>query len=72
MPSIYHGWQLTDNSDYSRFIERWAIAHSSDGEFGVPFPENHVELPSSEPDGNEMGGNVSPDDFGPGPDPPDH
>lgn len=75
LPSLVHGQQLTVSLDYSRFIERWAIAHSSDGEFGVPFPENHVELPSPEPNGNQMNENISPDEFsgpGPGTDAPDH
>jgi hypothetical protein len=70
-----HSRQLTCRSDYNRFIERWAIAHSSDGEFGVPFPENLVELPSSELNGNQMNGNTSPDEFGEpvsGSDLPDH
>lgn len=34
-------------ADYQRFLEQWVLAHSSDSEFrGVPFPADHVELPS--------------------------
>lgn len=58
-----HNWRLTWSPDYSRFIERWALAHSSDGEFGVPFPENHVELPSPELNGNQVNGNTPADGF---------
>jgi hypothetical protein len=48
----HQGPELTETpEDFNRFIERWSIAHSSDGEFGVPFPVNHVELPSPEMNG---------------------
>jgi hypothetical protein len=39
--------------DYRRFLEQWALAHSADSDFrGVPFPMDHVELPSPEIMGN--------------------
>ncbi|KAH7369102.1 hypothetical protein B0T11DRAFT_70553 [Plectosphaerella cucumerina] len=45
----YLGIQFTRREDYSRFLENWVFAHSSDSEFhGIPFPPNHVELPSPE------------------------
>jgi hypothetical protein len=38
-----------DPSDYRRFLEQWAIAHTADSEFsGVPFPTDRYELPSPE------------------------
>jgi hypothetical protein len=49
-------------SDYSRFIVRWNEAHNADGEFEVPFPTNHVELPS--PHINGMGERASLEMFG--------
>ncbi|SPN97810.1 uncharacterized protein DNG_01322 [Cephalotrichum gorgonifer] len=43
----YLGIQFTSRSDYRQFIEAWAHAHRSDGEFhGVPFPQHRAELES--------------------------
>lgn len=50
--------------DYHRFIERWVFAHSSESEFDVPFPVNHVELPSPEVNGGQMNELESPGGFG--------
>lgn len=34
-------------ADYRRFMERWAVWHNADRGFrGMPFTQNHVELPS--------------------------
>lgn len=48
----YLGIQFTRNDrvqpgsdDYRRFLQLWDFAHDADGEFDVPFPTNHVELP---------------------------
>ncbi|KAL3961690.1 hypothetical protein ACCO45_003213 [Purpureocillium lilacinum] len=39
--------QFSSRSDYRRFLEAWAYAHSTDRDFqGLPFPPNHFELPS--------------------------
>ena len=35
-----------NRSDYARFLDRWNYAHNSEAEFDVPFPTNHIELPS--------------------------
>ncbi|KAG6008963.1 hypothetical protein E4U21_003515 [Claviceps maximensis] len=45
----YLSIQFSSRHDYRRFLEMWVCAHSADREFqGVPFPQNHVELPSPE------------------------
>jgi hypothetical protein len=45
----YLSLQFTNTRDYHRFLDRWASAHGSDRDFqGIPFPPNHVELPSPE------------------------
>ena len=63
--------RLTDNPDYNRFIQRWAVAHSSDGEFTTPFPENRFELPSDDMNGPDGGGDYVLDGQA-GPSPMDH
>ncbi|OLN92873.1 hypothetical protein CCHL11_08809 [Colletotrichum chlorophyti] len=48
--------------DYRRFLETWVVAHSSDSEFhGIPFPPNHIELPSPQILPGEMSVLSSPD-----------
>ncbi|UNI15190.1 hypothetical protein JDV02_001748 [Purpureocillium takamizusanense] len=43
----YLSIQFSSRSDYRRFLEAWAYAHTSDRDFqGLPFPPNHFELPS--------------------------
>ncbi|KAI9171972.1 acetate kinase [Paramyrothecium foliicola] len=43
----YLALQFTNKQDYQRFLGRWQGAHGSDRDFqGIPFPPNHVELPS--------------------------
>ncbi|KAM7190363.1 hypothetical protein V8F20_009758 [Naviculisporaceae sp. PSN 640] len=50
------------SDEYRRFIEQWNQAQAMDGEFGVSFPANHVELES--PQINGMVGHHSPELFG--------
>ncbi|KAG6006316.1 hypothetical protein E4U43_000457 [Claviceps pusilla] len=43
----YLSIRFSSRQDYRRFLEIWVCAHSADRDFqGVPFPPNHVELPS--------------------------
>lgn len=38
--------ELTAATDYRRFRETWIACHNADREFrGMPFTQNHVELP---------------------------
>ncbi|TEA16545.1 hypothetical protein C8034_v010194 [Colletotrichum sidae] len=58
----YLGIQFSKREDYRRFLDSWVVAHSSDSEFhGIPFPPNHVELPSPQILPGEMSEFGSPD-----------
>ncbi|KAG5985130.1 hypothetical protein E4U55_001099 [Claviceps digitariae] len=54
--------QFSSRHDYRRFLEMWVCAHSADREFqGIPFPPNHVELPSPQMLPGQAAGLESPD-----------
>ncbi|KAJ4394157.1 hypothetical protein N0V93_003374 [Gnomoniopsis smithogilvyi] len=41
------GIRFSREADYRRFLDKWAFWHNADREFrGMPFTQNHVELPS--------------------------
>ncbi|KAG5933581.1 hypothetical protein E4U53_000944 [Claviceps sorghi] len=58
----YLSIQFSSPQDYRRFLEMWVCAHSADRDFqGVPFPPNHVELPSPQMLPRPAAGLESPD-----------